>query len=101
MQQSVNLSPTDLSRRELVDNIAAQPFHAKIPAKAICADEPARLLRGSQPVVDNLPKLQEEKHCKLEKQQSLLKKTPSVKNMISAFETGLAEVYMSIYMLSK
>ncbi|XP_024185345.1 uncharacterized protein LOC112190159 isoform X2 [Rosa chinensis] len=91
VQQSVNLSPTELSRRELVDNIAAQPFHTKIPAKAICADEPARLLRGSQPVVDNLPKLQEEKHCKLEKQQSLLKKTPSVKNMISAFETGLAE----------
>ncbi|KAM5547406.1 hypothetical protein ABKV19_001744 [Rosa sericea] len=91
VQQSINLSPTELSGRELVDNIEAQPFPAKIPAKAICADEPARLLRGSQPVVGNLPKLQEEKHCKLEKQQIPLKKNPSVKNMISAFETGLAE----------
>lgn len=98
MKQSVNLSPTKLSRGGLVDNINIQPLPTMIPAEASCADEPARLLRASQPVIGitNLPKLQEDENCKLEKQQSPLKKSPSVKNMISAFETGLAEVCLSI-----
>lgn len=100
MQQRVNLSPTELSRGKLVDNIDAQPLPAKIPAKAICSDEPARLLRGSQPVVGstNLPKLQEDKPRKLEKQSPPEKTSRNVKNMISAFETGLAEVCLQSYL---
>lgn len=103
MQQRVSLSPTELSRGKLVDNIDAQPLPAKIPAKAICADDPARLLRGSQPVVGstNLPNVQEDKPSKLEKQSPPEKTSRNVKNMISAFETGLAEVCLQrvIYML--
>ncbi|XP_050369268.1 uncharacterized protein LOC126787410 isoform X2 [Argentina anserina] len=93
VQQSVNMFPTELSRGGLVDNIDAQPRPANISAKAICPDEPVRLLRGSQSVVGTttLPKLQEENHCEPEKQQSPLKRSRSVKNMISAFETGLTE----------
>lgn len=100
MQQRVNLSPTELSRGKLVDNIDAQPLPAKIPAKAICADEPARLPRGLQPVVGltNLPNVQEDKPRKLEKQSPLEKTSRNVKNMISAFETGLAEVCLQSYL---
>ena len=102
MQQSVNWSPTELSRGGSVDNIDAHQHLPYISAETICADEPTRLSRGSRSVVSTttLPKLQEDEHCELEKKQSPLKKTPSVKNMISAFETGLAEVCL-LHMLSK
>ncbi|KAM3760710.1 hypothetical protein ACB098_01G213900 [Castanea mollissima] len=85
-----------LSHKELVEKNESKSLPAEFPTEAISSDETSLLLRGSGLDVaasnNSIPhNLGEDSGHNTQKQSQLGKSPSNVKNMISAFESGLAQ----------
>ncbi|XP_075670100.1 uncharacterized protein LOC142639843 isoform X2 [Castanea sativa] len=89
-----------LSHKELVEKNESKSLPAEFPTEAISSDETSLLLRGSGLDVaasnNSIPhNLGEDSGHNTQKQSQLGKSPSNVKNMISAFESGLAQAMRS------
>lgn len=103
MPQGVDVHLSEVSRKELVEKIDSKSLPAEFPTEAICSNETSLLLGGSGLDVAASNNLMlhnlEEDSGRNPQKQSQLGKTPSnVRKMISAFESGLAQVYVVCYL---
>ncbi|XP_059432605.1 uncharacterized protein LOC132165914 isoform X4 [Corylus avellana] len=93
--QGVDVHRTEESQGELERN-ESKSLPAEFPTRSICSNEISLFLGGSgldgASTSDSIPRNLEEDRAHNPQKQSQLGKTPSkVRNMISAFESGLAQ----------
>jgi hypothetical protein len=96
VSQGVDVHLTEESQGELEKN-ESKSLPAEFPTRFICSNETSLFLGGSgldgAATSDSIPRNMEEDRAHNPQKQSQLAKTPSkVRKMISAFESGLAQV---------